>query len=65
MARYSILARMMALPQPMAIGSADTPADAVRKARAFAQDGQRDLQIEEKAGELLTLEAFANKHGIR
>jgi hypothetical protein len=66
MARYSILARMMTLPRPLAIGDADTPADAVRKARAFTADGQRDVQIGDAQSETyFPTEEFAAKHGIR
>ena len=35
MARFQILAQMLALPKPMPIAEADTPAEAVRKAREF------------------------------
>lgn len=66
MARYSILARMMTLPKPLAIGEAETPADAVRKARAFVKDGQRDVQIGDNQAEIYyPAEDFAAKHGIR
>jgi hypothetical protein len=66
MARYSILAQMMTLPKPLAIGEADTPADAVRKARAFTKDGQRNVQIGDNQSETyFPAEEFAAKHGIR
>ncbi|ANP47207.1 hypothetical protein [Candidatus Viadribacter manganicus] len=66
MARYQILAQMMTLPKPMPIGEADTPADAVRKARELQQKGQQNLQIADKQAEqYFPVDAFAAKHGIR
>jgi len=65
MARYSILTRMAVLPKPLPIGEADTPADAVRKARAFTQAGQRDVQVcDNESGIYVSTEDFAAKHGV-
>jgi len=66
MARYQILAQMLAVPQPMAIAVADTPAEAVNKARQYAQQGRQGLQIGDvDAEQYFTVESFAAKHGIR
>ena len=66
MARFTILAQMMAVPRPVAIGEADTAADAVRKAREFAKQGKRDVQIgDSEIEDYFPLEQFAAKHGIR
>jgi hypothetical protein len=66
MARYQVLATMLTMPRPMPIAEADTPADAVRKAREFAQKGRRDLQIgDTEAQQYFPVDQFAAKHGIR
>jgi hypothetical protein len=66
MARFTILAEMFVVPRPVPIGEADTPADAVRKAREFAKQGKRDVQIGDSEVEnYFPLEQFAAKHGIR
>ncbi len=66
MARYLVLARMLTVPKPMAIAEADTPADAVRKAREFEQKGRQNLQIgDTQAEQYFPVDTFAAKHGIR
>jgi hypothetical protein len=66
MARYVILAPMMTVPRPMPIAEADTPADAVRKAREFEQKGKRNLQIgDTDAAQYYPIVQFAAMHGIR
>jgi len=66
MARYQILAQMLALPKPMAIAEADTPADAVRKAREAAQRGSQGVQIgDTQAEQYFPIDTFAAKHGVR
>jgi hypothetical protein len=66
MARFKILAPMLTVPRPMAIAEADTPADAVRKAREFEQKGRTDLQIgDTQAEEYFPVAQFAAKHGVR
>ncbi len=66
MARFQILAQMLALPRPMPIAEADTPAEAVRKAREFEQKGRQDLQIgDSEAQQYYPVAQFAAKHGIR
>ena len=65
MARFEILEQMRILPKPMAIGSADTPAEAVRIAREFEKQGHKveigDLQV----AEMYPIATFAAKHGVR
>ena len=66
MARFSILMPMMALPKPMAIGEAETAAEAVRIARSFAAQGKSGLKIGDAQSEIYyPLEEFAAKHGVR
>jgi hypothetical protein len=66
MARYQILAQMVTIGRPMPVAQADTPADAVRKARELEQKGKRDLQIgDTQAEQYFPVNAFAAKHGIR
>ena len=66
MARYSILARMLVTPKPMAIAEAETPADAVRLARDLTRQGKRDVQIGDNQSQMyFPTEQFAAKHGIR
>ena len=66
MARYQILAQMLAVPQPMAIAEANTPAEAVTKARQYAQQGRQGLQIgDTDAEQYYSIDSFAAKHGIR
>jgi hypothetical protein len=66
MARYQILAMMMTVPKPMMIAEADTPQDAVRKAREFEKSGRRELQIgDTQAEQYYPLAEFASQHGIR
>ncbi len=66
MARYQILAQMMTLPKPMPIAEADTPAEAVRKAREFEQKGRQDLQIgDTQVQQYYPVAQFAAQHGIR
>lgn len=65
-ARYLILTRLMVSPRPVAIGEADTPAEAVRQARAFTAQGRRDVQIgDHEASQYFPTEEFAAKHGVR
>lgn len=66
MARYQILAQMVTIGRPMPIAQADTPADAVRKAREFERKGKRDLQIgDAQAEHYVPVDQFAAKHGLR
>ncbi len=66
MARYQILAQMLALPKPLAIAEADTPADAVRKAREATQRGSQGVQIgDTQAEQYFPIDTFAAKHGVR
>jgi hypothetical protein len=66
MARYLVLAQMLTVPKPMPIAEADTPADAVRKAREFEKKGKRDLQIgDTQAEQYYPVAQFAAQHGIR
>jgi hypothetical protein len=66
MARYLILAQMLAVPKAMPIGEAETPADALRKAREFEQKGRQDVQIgDTQAEQYYSLAQFAAQHGIR
>ena len=66
MARYHILAQMLTLPKPAAIAEADTPQEAVRKAREFEQKGRRNLQIgDTQAEQYYPVAQFAAQHGIR
>jgi hypothetical protein len=66
MARYSILSPLLTVPRNVAIGQADTPAEAVRIAREFAKQGKKGLQIgDNEAAHYEPLETFAAKHGIR
>lgn len=66
MARYTILSRFMVTPRPLPIGEAETPAEAVKKARDFAKQGKRDVQIgDNQAATYYPMEEFAAKHGIR
>lgn len=66
MARYLVLAPMMTTGRPMPIAEAETPADAVRKAREFEKKGKRDLQIgDSEAEQYSPVSQFAAKHGIR
>ena len=49
-----------------AVASAETPAEAVKKARDFAKQGKRDVQIgDNQAAMYYPTEEFAAKHGIR
>jgi hypothetical protein len=66
MARYSILGRFLVVPNPLTIGEADTPAEAVKMARAFAAKGKQDIQIGDNQAQIYyPAEEFAAKHGIR
>lgn len=66
MARYQILAQMLTMPKPMPIAEADTPADALHKARDLEQKGRRDLQIGDAvAQQYYPIPQFAAKHGLR
>ena len=66
MARYIILAQMMTIPKALPIAEADTPQEAVRKAREFEKQGRTDLQIGDSQAELYyPLQQFAAQHGIR
>jgi hypothetical protein len=66
MARYMILAQMLTVPKPMPIAEADTPADAVRKAREAEQRGSQGVQIgDTEAAQYFPIAQFAAKHGIR
>jgi len=66
MARYQILAQMLAVPKPMAIAEADTPAEAVDKARQAEQNGSQNLQIGDvEAAMYYSIAQFAAKHGLR
>ncbi|MGD9967717.1 MAG: hypothetical protein AB7T59_14440 [Hyphomonadaceae bacterium] len=66
MKRYQVLAQMLTVPRPMAVAEAETPAEAVRKAREFAQKGHRDLQIgDTEAEQYYPVDQFAAKHGVR
>jgi len=66
MARYKILALMLTVPRPMTIDEADTPQDAVRKAREFEQKGRQNLQIgDTEAAQYYPIAEFAAQHGIR
>jgi hypothetical protein len=66
MARYLVLASMLAVPKPLPIAEADTPADAVRKAREFEQKGRSGLKIgDTEAAEYFDVVEFAAKHGVR
>jgi len=66
MARYTILSRMRVMPKPLAIGSAETPAEAVRIAREAAKQGRPDIQIgDNQAATYVSAEEFAAQHGIR
>ncbi len=66
MARYHILAQLLTVPKPMAIDTADTPADAVRKAREATQRGSQGVQIgDSEAAQYFAVDQFAAKHGIR
>ncbi|MBX3430364.1 MAG: hypothetical protein KF779_12360 [Hyphomonadaceae bacterium] len=66
MARYKILARMLALPKAMPIAEADTPAEAVNKAREFEKDGKEGVRIGDvEAAEHYPIATFAAKHGLR
>jgi hypothetical protein len=66
MARFQILAQMMTVPKPLAIGEADTPAEAVSKARELEQRGRQDLQIGDiQAGQYFSIATFAAKYGVR
>ncbi len=66
MARFQVLAQMMTMPKPMPIAEADTPAEAVRKAREFEQKGRRDLQIgDSQEQQYYPVAQFAAKHGVR
>ncbi|MEZ5957419.1 MAG: hypothetical protein R3C27_09450 [Hyphomonadaceae bacterium] len=66
MARFQILTQMLTVPRPMAIAEADTPADAVRKARELEQKGRTDLQIgDTEAAQHYPVAQFAAMHGVR
>ena len=66
MARYQILAQMLVVPKPMAIAEADTPADAVNKARQAEKRGSQNLQIGDvEAAMYYSVEQFAAMHGVR
>jgi GTP cyclohydrolase III len=66
MARYHILAQLLTVPKPMAIDTAETPADAVRKAREAEQRGSQGVQIgDTEAEQYFPIAQFAAKHGIR
>jgi len=66
MARYQILTQMLAVPRAMPIAEADTPADAVRKAREFQSKGAREVQIgDTQAEQYYSIAQFAAMNGIR
>ena len=66
MARYQVLASMMTMPKPMRIAEAETPAEAVVKARAFEKQGKRGVQIgDTQAERYFPIAEFAAQHGIR
>lgn len=57
---------MQTVPKAMPIAEADTPQEAVRKAREFEKKGQRDLQIgDTQAEQYYPVAQFAAKHGVR
>lgn len=66
MARYLVLAEMLTLPKPMPIAEADSPAEAVRKAREFEKAGRQGIQIgDTQAEQYYPLAQFAAQHGVR
>ena len=66
MARFTIVSRFLVMPNPLPIGEAETPAEAVKKARDFAKQGKRDVQIgDNQAAVFYPAEEFAAMHGIR
>lgn len=65
MARYEIIEHMRILQKPMAIGAADTPAEAVRMAREFEKEGHKIEIGDIEAAEMYPIAAFAAKHGVR
>ena len=65
MARYQILSEMLALPKPMAVAEAETPAEAVRIAREFAKKGKQVQIGDTQAEQYFPIDQFAAKHGIR
>jgi hypothetical protein len=66
LARYQVLTQMLTVPKPMVIAVAETPQDAVRKAREFEKKGRANLQIgDTQAEQYYPLAQFAAQHGIR
>lgn len=66
MARYLVLANMLAVPKPLPVAEAETPADAVRIARDLAQKGRAGLKIgDTETAQYFEISEFAAKHGIR
>ncbi|MCX7360041.1 MAG: hypothetical protein NT015_18120 [Alphaproteobacteria bacterium] len=66
MARYLVLAQMLAVPKPMPVGQADTPAEALRKARELEKAGRDGIQIgDTEAEQYFSIAQFAAQHGIR
>jgi hypothetical protein len=66
MARYSVLTGMLTVPRHLPIAEAETPQEAVRLAREFAQKGRTGLKIgDNEKAEYFPVDEFAAKHGIR
>jgi hypothetical protein len=66
MKRYQILSQLLSVPRSVAVGEADTPAEAVRFARDYAKKGGNpplsigDTQTEQ----YIAFDEFLKKHGL-
>lgn len=66
MQRFIIVCRLLVTEAPYTLGYADTPAEAVKKARDFTKQGKRDVRIgDNEAQKHFDTETFAVQYGVR